>query len=143
MKLLIDTNVVLDVLLRRSPFFHTAAEVLRLTQRDDVWEYVSASAITDIFYIASRQMKDRAAVQDLLKRLLSVVSVAAVSEQDIRNALNLAWADFEDCVQYSVALLDDMDGIVTRNPSDYQDAAIRIWRPEQALEAFSKDEKSY
>ena len=126
MKLLIDTNVVLDVLLRREPFSKTAAEVLNLTQRDDVREYVSASAITDIYYIANKQMKDRDAVRDLLKRLLMIVSVAAVSEWEIQNALNLAWGDFEDSVQYSVALLNEMDGIVTRNPSDYQEANIRI-----------------
>ena len=106
MKLLIDTNVVPDVLLRREPFFRTAAEVLNLTQRDEVWEYVSASAITDIYYIANKQMKDRDAVRDLLKRLLMIVSVAAVSEREIQNALNLAWGDFEDSVQYSVALLN-------------------------------------
>lgn len=140
MKLLIDTNVVLDVLLRREPFFRTAAEVLNLTQRDDVREYVSASAITDIYYIANKQLKDRAAVRDLLERLLKIVSVAAVSEQEIRNALNLTWADFEDSVQYSVALLNEMDGIVTRNPSDYQEANMRIWLPEQVLELFAVNE---
>ena len=139
MKLLIDTNVVLDVLLRREPFFRTAAEVLSLTQRDEVWEYVSASAITDIYYIANKQMKDRDAVRDLLKRLLMIVSVAAVSEREIQNALNLAWGDFEDSVQYSVALLNEMDGIVTRNPSDYQEANMRIWLPEQALELFANE----
>lgn len=140
MKLLIDTNVVLDVLLRREPFFKAATEVLNLTQRDDVWEYISASAITDIYYIASKQMKDRDAVRNLLKRLLMVVSVAAVSEQEIRNALELAWADFEDSVQYSVALLNEMDGIITRNPSDYQEANIPVWPPDQALETFAKEE---
>ena len=139
MKLLIDTNVVLDVLLRREPFFRTAAEVLNLTQRDEVWEYVSASAITDIYYIANKQMKDCDAVRDLLKRLLMVVSVVAVSEREIQNALNLAWGDFEDSVQYSVALLNEMDGIVTRNPSDYQEANMRIWLPEQALELFANE----
>jgi len=139
MKLLIDTNVVLDVLLRREPFSKTAAEVINLTQRDDVREYVSASAITDIYYIANKQMKDRDAVRDLLKRLLMVVSVAAVSEREIQNALNLAWGDFEDSVQYSVALLNEMDGIVTRNPSDYQEANMRIWLPEQALELFANE----
>lgn len=139
MKLLIDTNVVLDVLLRREPFFRTAAEVLSLTQRDEVREYVSASAITDIYYIANKQMKDRDAVRDLLKRLLMVVSVAAVSEREIQNALNLAWGDFEDSVQYSVALMNEMDGIVTRNPSDYQAANMRIWLPEQALELFTNE----
>lgn len=140
MKLLIDTNVVLDVLLRREPFSKTAAEVLNLTQRDDVREYVSASAITDIYYIANKQMKDRDAVRDLLKRLLMVVSVVAVSEREIQNALNLAWGDFEDSVQYSVALLNEMDGIVTRNPSDYQETNMRIWLPEQALELFANEE---
>ena len=140
MKLLIDTNVVLDVLLRREPFSKTAAEVLNLTQRDDVREYVSASAITDIYYIANKQMKDRDAVRDLLKRLLMVVSVVAVSEREIQNALNLAWRDFEDSVQYSVALLNEMDGIVTRNPSDYQETNMRIWLPEQALELFANEE---
>ena len=137
MKLLIDTNVVLDVLLKREPFFHAAADVLNLTQREDVREYVSASAITDIYYIAKRQMKDHAAVKDLLKRLLMVVSVAAVSEQEIQNALSLSWADFEDAVQYSVALLNEMDGVVTRNPTDYQDSSIQVWRPEHVLEMLS------
>lgn len=137
MKLLIDTNVVLDVLLGREPFFKAATEVLNLAQRSDVREYVSASAITDIYYIARRQMKDHAAVKDLLKRLLMVVSVAAVSEQEIRNALSLAWTDFEDSVQYSVALLNEMDGIVTRNPADYQGSNIQIWLPEQLLEMLT------
>ena len=90
-------------------------------------------------YIANKQMKDRDAVRDLLKRLLMVVSVAAVSEREIQNALNLAWGDFEDSVQYSVVLLNEMDGIVTRNPSDYQEANIRIWLPEQALELFANE----
>ena len=140
MKLLIDTNVVLDVLLQREPFCRTAAEVLNLTQRDDVREYVSASAITDIYYIANKQMNDRESVRDLLKRLLMVVSVAAVSEREIQNALNLAWGDFEDSVQYSVALMNEIDGIVTRNSNDYQEANMRIWLPEQVLELFANEE---
>ena len=136
MKLLIDTNVVLDVLLDREPFSKTAADVLSLARRHDVREYVSASAITDIYYIAYRQMKDRAAVRELLDRLLMVVSIAAVSEREILNALRLPWTDFEDSVQYSVALLNDMDGIVTRDPGDYQRSNIKIWLPAQLLEAF-------
>ena len=140
MKLLIDTNVILDVLLRREPFFRAAAAVLDLSQRTDVQEYVSASAITDIYYIANRQLKDRTSAQDLLKPLLMVVSVAAVSEQEIRSALDLSWADFEDCVQYSVALLNEMDGIVTRNPRDYEQAALQVWLPEQVVEKLAPGE---
>ena len=85
-------------------------------------------------------MNDRESVRDLLKRLLMVVSVAAVSEREIQNALNLAWGDFEDSVQYSVALMNEIDGIVTRNSNDYQEANMRIWLPEQVLELFANEE---
>ena len=47
--------------------------------------------------------------------------------------MDLEWSDFEDSVQYSVALLQEMDGIVTRNPADYQGAKVKVWRPEELL----------
>ena len=56
MRILIDTNVILDVLLKRSPFYETAIEVLKLSARDDIQEFVSASAITDIYYIAYKNL---------------------------------------------------------------------------------------
>lgn len=91
MKLLIDTNVILDVLLARGPFCDTAERVLSLSLREDVEEYVSASAITDIYYIAHRQLKDRDLTKDLIRHLISVVSVAAVFEKEIETALKLSW----------------------------------------------------
>lgn len=75
-------------------------------------------------------------VLDLVKRLLMVVSIAAVTEQEIRNALETGWRDFEDAVQYSVALLNEMEGLVTRNPRDYEGVDIEIWSPEQALSVY-------
>lgn len=138
MKLLIDTNVILDVLLKREPFFREGAEVLRLVWRDDVTEYISATTITDVYYIAYRQTRDRKIVMDLLGKLLTVLSVATVSEQEIKNALALDWKDFEDSVQYSSALFNEMDGIVTRNPSDYERADIPVWQPEQLLQRLAE-----
>ena len=140
MKLLIDTNIVLDVLLKREPFYQNAVKVMNLAQYEDIQEYVSASAVTDIYYIAYKQIKDRKLVLDLIKRLLMVVSIAAVTEQEIRNALETGWRDFEDAVQYSVALLNEMEGLVTRNPRDYERAGIEIWSPEQVLNVY-KDKK--
>ncbi|MEY8313286.1 PIN domain-containing protein [Oscillospiraceae bacterium 42-9] len=139
MKLLIDTNVVLDVLLKRAPFYTAAADVLRLVEQGNIMEYVSASTITDIYYIASRQIKDRAVVKDLLGRLLKVVSIAAVTEQEIKCALDLDWLDFEDSVQYAVSQAGEMDGIVTRNPDDYKYAGVNIWLPEDLLETYFRN----
>lgn len=133
MKILIDTNIVLDVMLKREPFYQLSLEILSLTKKDDVEEYVSASAITDIYYLAYRQLRDKGKVKKLMKELLTVVSVASVTEQEIENALSLEWNDFEDSVQYSVAYLQEMDGIVTRNPSDYKETKIKVWKPEELL----------
>lgn len=133
MKLLIDTNIVLDVMLKREPFYSLSFEILGLAKRDDVEEYVSASAITDIYYLAYRQIRDKSRVKKLMKELLMVVSVASVSKQEIENAISLEWNDFEDSVQYSVAYLQEMDGIVTRNPNDYREAEIKVWKPEELL----------
>ena len=137
MKLLIDTNVILDVLLKRGTFFQAAAEVLSLAQSGSVQGYVSASAITDIYYIARRQTQSKAYTRELLKKLLKVVSVATVTEETIRNALDMAWSDFEDSVQYSAALFSEMDGIVTRNPKDYREADISVWTPEEILQKYT------
>ena len=136
MKLLIDTNIVLDVLLKREPFYKNAVKVMNLAQYDDVQEYVSASAVTDIYYIAYKQIKDRTFVLNLIKKLLMVVAVAAVSEQEIRNALETGWKDFEDAVQYSIALIGEMDGLITRNPKDYECSDVNIWSPEQIIKEY-------
>lgn len=111
MKLLIDANVVLDVLIKREPFFEKSAEALKLSSRKDVEEFVSASAITDIYYIVYKALKDREAAKGLISKLLKVVSVAAVSSDEINEAIKQDWADFEDAVQYSVALIGGLQGI--------------------------------
>lgn len=133
MKILIDTNIVLDVMLKREPFYRLSLETLRLAKKDDVEEYVSASAITDIYYLAYRQLRDKGMVRELMRELLTVISIASVSGQEIENALSLEWNDFEDSVQYSVAYLQEMDGIVSRNPNDYKDAKIEVWEPGELL----------
>ena len=134
MRVLIDTNVILDVLLKRSPFYEAAIEVLKLSVREDIQEFVSASAITDIYYIAYKNMRDKAVVRELLKKLLLIVSVAGVSEEEIQKALELGWKEFEDSVQYSVALLNEMNGLITRNVKDYSSSEIQVWEPNQFLE---------
>ena len=82
----------------------------------------------------SCSLRDKAAVRELLKKLLLIVSVAGVSEEEIQKALELEWNDFEDSVQYSVAALNEMDGIITRNVKDYSSAEMQVWEPAQFLE---------
>ena len=104
-----------------------------MAKEDSINLYVSASAITDIYYIANQELRDKEAVKEILSELIKIVSIASVSEDEIKNALVLLWKDFEDSVQYSVALLQEMDGIITRNSRDYEETEIEIWKPEELL----------
>ena len=102
MQIMVDTNVVLDVLLNRTAHVNESAAVLKAAS-DDIQEFISASAITDIYYIAQKELKKSSLTKQLLRNLLQIVHVSSVSEVDIWAALDSGWEDFEDAVQNSVA----------------------------------------
>jgi len=131
LNLLIDTNVALDVILNREPFVTVSKKVIDLSKAHTVINFVSATTVTDIYYIAYRQLKDRENVMALLKEFLQTVKVANVTHREIHAALNLNWADFEDAVQYAVAMLNNFDGIVTRNMEGFGNDEVKIFTPEE------------
>ena len=133
MQVLIDTNVVLDVLLKRFPFVQDAVEVLKVPETV-AQKFVSASAITDIYYIAYREIRDKQNVKNLIKTLLKVVHVAEVSESDILSALDSDWTDFEDSVQNSVAESHEYDALITRNKGDYKKSSVKVFFPSEFIE---------
>lgn len=135
MKVLFDTNVILDLLLNRQPFCEMSARVIDLSARKTIEGYISASAITDIYYIAYKTLRDRSKVSSLLERLLKIVSVAGVTETEILEALKSGWNDFEDAVQYFSARNIAVSYIVTRNKKDYLSAKedIVIAEPQEFL----------
>lgn len=140
MKVLFDTNVILDLLLNRQPFCEMSAKVVDLSATKVIEGYVSASAITDIYYIAYKTIKDRDKVCSLLEKLLKIVSVAGVTETEILEALKSGWNDFEDAVQYFSAQNMDVTCIVTRNKKDYlsADADIVVAEPQEFLQNFER-----
>ena len=133
MHVLIDTNVVLDVLLDRTLFVHDAAAILTIPE-PVVYKYISASAITDIYYVAYKELHDKQKVKDIIKRLLSVVRIADVSEENILFALESDWNDFEDSVQNAVAESHNFDAIITRNSADFKNSKLNIFPPKDFLE---------
>lgn len=137
MQVLIDTNVILDVLLSRESFVQDAVKILRQPE-EAVQKYISASAITDIYYIARQEIKDKVQVKNLLITLLQVVHVADVSEYNILAALNSDWTDFEDSVQNSVAEAHDYDVIITRNKKDYKKSNLKVFSPSEFLEKLNE-----
>ena len=138
MQVLIDTNVILDVLLNRNPFVQDAVKILKIPE-DNMQKFVSASAVTDIYYIAYQEIRDKIKVKDLIKTLIQVVHVADVAEANILAALNSDWTDFEDSVQNSVAESHNYDVIITRNKGDYNKSNLQLFSPKEFLEEINKE----
>lgn len=136
MKVLIDTNIILDVLMQREDY-QVSVEVLKLSGNGIIAGYVSASAITDIYYILNRNTKDKKKTLDSIKALLRLLSIANVNEADIIAALNSQWKDFEDCVQYYVAKHKDMSYIITRNVKDFEETQPIPITPVEFLKLFT------
>lgn len=132
---MVGTNVVLDVLLNRTAHVNESAAVLKAAS-DDIQEFISASAITDIYYIAQKELKKPSLTKQLLRNLLQIVHVSSVSEVDIWAALDSGWEDFEDAVQNSVAEHHRFDYIITRNTSDYSNSALSVMTPQEFVNKF-------
>ena len=136
MRLLIDTNVILDYLLSRQGFSEQAKAIFDLAEYAGDFEFVSSSAVTDVFYHVNKELKDSFASQDKLREMMEFLSVLNVTEQDIRTALDMRWKDFEDAVQYAVALANHVDAIITRNAKDFERTEIPVLTPAEFLDAL-------
>lgn len=139
MNLLIDTNVILDRMLKREFFWEAAEKILDLADKNnanDINGYISASSVTDIYYIAYRSLKDHEKVRTLLAEVFKVIKIAPVSSENINYAFDLNWKDFEDAVQYSVALSNGIDAIITRNMKGFSQGEVKILTPEEMLESI-------
>lgn len=133
MRILIDTNVVLDWLLRREPHYNNAKLILHLSEKRQIHGFISASAITDVFYTVSKVFKSKEKARELLNNLFGAINIAMVDDSTIKNAFNLEWRDFEDSVQYMVGKNIDANYIVTRNANDFANSKIKAISPEDLL----------
>lgn len=118
MKLLVDINVVLDVVLKRHPWMADAARVLTEIDTGAAAGYVAGHTLTTAHYIMAKAQGSQAAtiaIADLLRFL----EVVAVEKADFLQAIALGLSDFEDAVQAACALKVGVDYIVTRNEKDF------------------------
>ncbi|GHT52560.1 PIN domain-containing protein [Bacteroidia bacterium] len=132
MRALIDTNVVLDLALQRSPFTETAQQLFDDIEAGKLVGYITASSTTDIFYILRKaQQREKALV--FLKGLIQTVTMLDVSANIVNEALYSDFTDFEDAVQYYTAMTNGMDAIITRDPQDFTNSRIPVYSPEELM----------
>ena len=130
---LIDTNVVLDYAEKREGFFEAAHEIFSHMLQGSFDGFVSASAITDIYYHLKKRYKDSDRALSLLKTLLDALLVIGVDRQTIEAALESGMLDFEDAVQTAAARDFGIDIVITRDPTGFQNSGLDVYSPEEFL----------
>jgi predicted nucleic acid-binding protein len=132
MRVLLDTDVVLDVILAREPFAKVAARLLDFNQQGLFEAYVSGITPINIFYIA-RKARTAGDLREAIKQLLLSVRVCPVDHAILTTALALPFSDYEDAVQHASATASQVDAIVTRNLDDYKHATLPVFSPTDFL----------
>ena len=120
-RVLLDTNVLLDFLLRREPNYGYAQKIIEEIVNGNVQGYITASMATDVFYLLQKTNGKTFALNSL-DDLLIILDVLTVYRDDVYSALYSGWDDFEDALQAHVAVRSGMNAIVTRNIKDYKKA---------------------
>ena len=119
MRLFIDTNVLLDIIMKRDGY-SVACDLFRRIKSDKSTAFISASSATDLFYIIRKSTRSIGTAYEAMAYIFKLVSVLAVTESDVKTALVKRWDDYEDCVQYVVSVANGVDFIITNNVSDFE-----------------------
>ena len=133
MKIMIDLNVLVDVLQRRTPFLLPSAKVCDAVKAGRCEGLVAAHAVTTLFYLI-RRGTDSVAAAKALDWLLSTFDIAPADKSIMLAARLLSFTDFEDAVVSASAVARSCDYIVTRNLGDYRNSPVNAITPEEFLQ---------
>lgn len=133
-KILIYTNILLDYLLEREPFFENAKEVILTCTEGNTKGCIAAHSISNMFFILRRDY-DAKERREVLKNLCMIFDVEGIDKTKLLLGLeNEDFSDFEDCLQMECAKSYGAEYIVTRNVSDYSVSDIKAILPSEYLE---------
>ena len=136
MNVLLDTNIIVDIALERQPYITNSETVLAFVEQGQIEGYISASTISDLYYLICKQ-KGRDLTIEFLRQIVTFCQIATVNQAVITMALTANFRDFEDAIQYSTAVLNQLDAIITRNPQDFPVITPRILTPEQLIQELT------
>ncbi len=136
MKILFDTNIVLDVLLDREPHSVLAIQLFSAVENKLIDGVLCATTITTIDYLITKS-KSRTASNEAILCLLDLFEIAEVNTATLRSALDSNFTDFEDAVLYFSGIAQGVDGVVTRNSNDFKLATLPIYSPSDLISKIS------
>ncbi len=123
-------------MLKNPDFYEESRTLFLLGDGHSIDYFISATSITDIYYIVHKYEKDDSKVRTHISNLLEVVSVAGIDETCVKNALGSSWKDFEDAVQNEAAVQIHADYLVTRNTRDFTKTFVPVITPAGFIKLF-------
>lgn len=139
MRALIDTCVIIDTLQNREPFCADSQNVFLACANNLFTGYISAKAVTDIYYLMHRHTHDDKTSREILNKLLALFDVLDTAGIDCRKAIPSPVSDFEDAVMIETASRAEVDCIVTRNLADFDKSPIPVYSPSEFLEKLQEE----
>lgn len=136
-KILLDTNIILDLLVCRMPFYTEAAELFSLADKKKLTLSISSLCLADIHYILSRQNPEME-VRKILRKFKVLVTVLSLDDKITDLALNSEFKDFEDAIQYFTAIENEQELIITRNQSDFKYCKIPVMTAGEFIKSIEK-----
>lgn len=141
MKIIIDTNIIIDVYQSREPFCQPASKILKLCESKKVSGSITANTVTDIYYVLGKYLKDDERLKSLIQKLLTVVNVADVLGSDISKAFTLPIKDYEDALIVQCAMRTKANYIITRNLKDFENSSVPVILPQDFLDKYFPESK--
>jgi predicted nucleic acid-binding protein len=132
-KVLLDTNVVLDLLLDREGFAEAAASIWDAHCRNEVEAYIAAITPINTFFIA-RKLKGADLAREYVSKLLGTLKICPLDHQSLLAAEILSLPDYEDSVQVASAMFNNLDAIITRDPKDFKNSPLPVYSPTDFLQ---------
>ena len=136
MKALLDTNIIIDVLERREPFFKDSYKLIQLNLQEKLETVISAGTITDVYYIINRSIHDANKAKEKIIALATLINICDTTTADINAALAIEIPDFEDAVIVAIAKRIKADYIITRNETNFSNSIVPVLAPKQFLQKF-------
>ena len=130
--LLVDTNVVLDLLAKRQPFYDHAAQIFSLADKGKINLAVGSLTFANTNYVLGK-LKSPKEAREILRRFRILVKILPLNDKVVDLALNSKFSDFEDGLQYYSAQENEQDVIITRDLSDFRESKIPVLTPEEYL----------
>jgi predicted nucleic acid-binding protein len=130
--LFVDSDVLLDMLLEREPYYIYTQALLFESEKRNIQLKTSALIISNVHYVLSKSIGSYTS-KKRLKEIVQVIEVLSLESDIINIALDSSFADFEDAVQHLIAKRNNCDAIVTRNTRDFKNSDIPVFKPEQFL----------